>query len=103
MVTSISGAVTAYQQAKDSIKGSGTEPRTDATGNSFADLLGDIAGAAKSAGVASERATMGAIAGKTDISEVVMAVSQAEVTLQTVVSIRDRVVSAYQEILRMPI
>ena len=102
MVSSISGAVTAYQQAKDSLKGSGTEPRTDATGKSFADLIGDMAGAAKAAGVASEQATIGAVTGKADISEVVMAVSQAEVTLQTVVSIRDRVVSAYQEILRMP-
>ncbi len=103
MVTSISGAVNAYQQAKDSIKSGGTEPRTDATGGSFADLLGDVVGAAKSAGIVAEQATIGAISGKTDISEVVMAVSQAEVTLQTVVSIRDRVVSAYQEILRMPI
>lgn len=103
MVTSISGAVSAYQQAKDTLKGTGTEPRTDATGNSFADLLGDFAGAAKAVGLESERVTMGAISGNADISEVVMAVSQAEVTLQTVVSIRDRVVSAYQEILRMPI
>ncbi len=103
MVTSISGAVGAYQQAKDSLKGIGTEPRTDATGKSFTDLLGDMAGSAKAAGVASEQATIGAINGKADVSEVVMAVSQAEITLQTVVSIRDRVVSAYQEILRMPI
>lgn len=103
MVTSISGAVAAYQQAKESLKGIGTEPRTDATGKSFTDLLGDFAGAAKAAGVASEQATIGAITGKADISSVVMAVSQAEVTLQTVVAIRDRVVSAYQEILRMPI
>lgn len=103
MVTNISGAVAAYQQAKDSLKGVGTEPRTDATGKSFTDLLGDLANSAKTAGVESERVTIGAMTGKADVSEVVMAVSQAEIALQTVVSIRDRVVSAYQEILRMPI
>ena len=32
-----------------------------------------------------------------------MAVSKADLTLQTVVTIRDRVVQAYQDILRMPI
>ena len=32
-----------------------------------------------------------------------IAVTNAEITLQTVVSIRDRVIQAYQEILRMPI
>ncbi|MEM6903398.1 MAG: flagellar hook-basal body complex protein FliE, partial [Pseudomonadota bacterium] len=35
-------------------------------------------------------------------TDVVMAVNNAEITLQSVVSIRDRVISAYQEILRMP-
>jgi flagellar hook-basal body complex protein FliE len=32
-----------------------------------------------------------------------MAVSQAEMTLETVITLRDKVVQAYQEILRMPI
>jgi flagellar hook-basal body complex protein FliE len=34
---------------------------------------------------------------------VVTAVSNAEVTLQTVVAVRDRVVAAYLDILKMPI
>jgi flagellar hook-basal body complex protein FliE len=34
---------------------------------------------------------------------VVQAVSRAELALQTTTAIRDRVVSAYQEIMRMPI
>jgi flagellar hook-basal body complex protein FliE len=32
----------------------------------------------------------------------VEAVNAAEITLQTVVALRDRMISAYQEILRMP-
>lgn len=44
-----------------------------------------------------------AVTGEADITDVVSAVSDAEITLQTVVAIRDRMISAYQEILRMPI
>ncbi len=50
-----------------------------------------------------ETQTLAAAAGKADINEVVMAMSQAEMTLQTVVTLRDRAVQAYQEILQMPI
>jgi flagellar hook-basal body complex protein FliE len=39
---------------------------------------------------------------KLDTQSVVEAFSQAELALQTAVTVRDRVVSAYQEILRMP-
>ncbi|MEQ8813782.1 MAG: flagellar hook-basal body complex protein FliE [Thalassobaculum sp.] len=43
------------------------------------------------------------IAGKADLNDVVAAVNDAEVTLQTVTTLRDKLVQAYQEILRMPI
>ncbi len=42
-------------------------------------------------------------AGAADINDVVMAVNKAELTLQTVVTLRDKVIQAYQEIIRMPI
>lgn len=38
-----------------------------------------------------------------DAQSVVEALSQAELALQTAITVRDRVVAAYQEILRMPI
>jgi flagellar hook-basal body complex protein FliE len=50
-----------------------------------------------------ERMTVQASLGRADLTEVVTAVSAAEVTMQAVVAVRDRVVQAYQEILRMPI
>ena len=46
---------------------------------------------------------MSAIAGGGNLTEVVQAVSRAELALQTTTAIRDRVVSAYQDIMRMPI
>jgi flagellar hook-basal body complex protein FliE len=51
----------------------------------------------------SEKMSAAAVEGKADIASVVQAVTEAEVTLQTMVAVRDRVVSAYQEIMRMPI
>ena len=41
--------------------------------------------------------------GAGDAQAVVEAMAQAELALQTAVTIRDRVVEAYQEILRMPV
>ena len=46
---------------------------------------------------------MQALVAPTDVSQVVMAVTNAEVTLETVVAVRDRVIQAYQDILKMPI
>ena len=41
--------------------------------------------------------------GQGDVVNMVNAVTAAELTLQTVVAIRDKVISAYQDILKMPI
>ena len=52
---------------------------------------------------ASEKMSADAVMGKADITDVVQAVTEAEVTLQTMVAVRDKVIGAYQEIMRMPI
>lgn len=51
----------------------------------------------------SESASIAAVAGKASAQEVVRSVMAAEMTVQAVVSIRDRMVSAYQDIMRMAI
>ena len=43
------------------------------------------------------------VAGQANMVDVVTAVNQAEVTLDTVVAVRDKVVQAYQSIMNMPI
>ena len=43
------------------------------------------------------------LSGKADVVDLVTAMNEAEMTLQTVVAVRDKVVQAYQEIMRMPI
>ncbi len=49
-----------------------------------------------------ERQASSAVAGRGDLTHVVTAVSEAEVALQAVVAVRDRVIEAYKDILRMP-
>lgn len=44
-----------------------------------------------------------ALLGQGSVTDVVMAVSRAELALQTAVAVRDRVVAAYQDVMRMPI
>jgi flagellar hook-basal body complex protein FliE len=46
---------------------------------------------------------MKAVSGSGNLTEVVAALSHAELTLQTATAIRDRVVQAYQDIIKMPI
>jgi flagellar hook-basal body complex protein FliE len=42
-------------------------------------------------------------AGKADLIDVVTAVAESEVAVQTLVSVRDKVIAAYEEIMHMPI
>ena len=44
-----------------------------------------------------------ALMGQGSVSDAVLSISRAELALQTAVSLRDRVVAAYQEVMRMPI
>ena len=47
--------------------------------------------------------TTRALTGQGSVTDVVLAVGRAELTLQTAVAVRDRVVAAYQDVMRMPI
>ncbi|MGQ0662783.1 MAG: flagellar hook-basal body complex protein FliE [Pseudomonadota bacterium] len=72
-------------------------------GEDFAGLVRNAAAAAVDSLKRSEDASLKAIAGKADINEVVTAIANAELTLQAVVAVRDKVVAAYLDIIRMPI
>ena len=48
-----------------------------------------------------EQLSMQGIAGKADIQDVVLAVSNAETALETVVAVRDTAIKAYKEIMQM--
>jgi len=50
-----------------------------------------------------EQLSMQAATGQAEMIDVVTAVSAAETTMETMLAVRDEVIRAYQEILRMPI
>jgi flagellar hook-basal body complex protein FliE len=50
-----------------------------------------------------DTASTRALTGQGSVTDVVLAVGRAELTLQTAVAVRDRVVAAYQDVMRMPI
>jgi len=74
-----------------------------AEGGDFSAMVKGFAEGAVKSGQQAEQQTTAAAAGKADLNSVVMAVSEAELTLNTVVAVRDKVIEAYREILRMPI
>jgi flagellar hook-basal body complex protein FliE len=41
--------------------------------------------------------------GKQPLHEVVLSINEAEIALQTIVAVRDKVIAAYQDIIKMPI
>ncbi len=70
---------------------------------SFSDLLQSTVQNSVETLRAGEQKSAEAVTGEANLTDVVQSITAAELTLQTVVSVRDRMVSAYQEILRMPI
>ena len=50
-----------------------------------------------------EHAASQQVQGKANLVDVVQSVNEAELTLDTVVAVRDKVVAAYQSIMNMPI
>ena len=73
------------------------------SGPNFGDLLKDAVGALSKASRASDAQTQAMAAGKANIVDVVTAVAETEVAIDALVSVRDKVISAYEEIIKMPI
>jgi len=71
---------------------------------SFAELLSRAAGAVAESGRGADAAVAQVSAGqRTDLVDVVTAVAESQAALETLVAVRDKVVAAYDEIMRMPI
>jgi flagellar hook-basal body complex protein FliE len=102
MVMNIASALAAYRQPMQAGLTSGGGA-SDSGAASFSDTLKSFMGDAVKSLKDSEQATQAAATGKANLQEVVVAVSNAEVMMQTVSTIRDKIVSAYQEIMRTSI
>jgi flagellar hook-basal body complex protein FliE len=74
-----------------------------ADGTAFASLVQGAMTDAVKASRAAETQMAAQVQGKAELIDVVTAVSAAEASLETVMAVRDQVIAAYQEIMRMPI
>ena len=72
-------------------------------GESFASMLQQVSGGVVDQVRSADSAMIAAAKGQTDVVDVVTAVAETEVALEAMVAVRDRVISAYEEIMRMPI
>lgn len=98
-ITNPAAAASAYSGAQRAGAGAGM-----AGGDiSFGDLIKSGLQSAANSVKGAQESSAAAVAGTANLSDVVQSITKAELTLQTVVAIRDRMVAAYQEILRMPI
>ena len=100
-------ALNAYARAAG--MGGGATPQPGAAkdvagAGSFGDFLEKAIDSGVDTGKASEMQMASAAANKGgSLVDVVTAVAEAETTLQTVVAVRDKVISAYMDIMKMPI
>ena len=102
-VQNIASAVNAYAQTARSVGGPRLEARDTSQHDEFAALVKGAIQEAVEIGKESENQSMQAVKDRADLNEVVTAVAEAELTLQTVVAVRDKVIEAYKDIMKMPI
>ena len=94
-------ATAAYRKALERISGSG-DPAPATPMANFGELVKNQLEDTIRSGKVAEQKSADAAVGKADLQQVVEAVTAAELNLSTVTAVRDRVVAAYQEIMRMP-
>jgi flagellar hook-basal body complex protein FliE len=101
IVVTPSTAAEAY--AKVSRGGAGQTPEEAPADGSFGATVQQAMQQAVQTGHAAEDQATQVLKGGGNLTDVVVALSHAEMTLQTATAIRDRVVQAYQDIMKMPI
>jgi len=72
-------------------------------GPSFGAVLKEAIGSVMEAGRKSDAQTVAMANGKANVMDVVTAVAETDVAVSTLVSVRDRVIQSYEDIMRMPI
>lgn len=102
MPLTLAGVTAAYNSIAKSAATPGM-PARDGTGTDFSTMVQDAAKQSINALKEGEAASMLGAAGKLDLTQVVTAVNNAQLTLQTAVAVRDRIVQSYQMIMQMPV
>ena len=102
-MTSPSIAANAYAALARAVESGGGAKSSEGAGTSFGSLLKDQLGSVMETGRKSDAQALAMAGGKANVVDVVTAVAETEVAVETLVSVRDKVIQAYEEIMRMPI
>jgi len=98
-------AANAYAALSRIMETGGVEKAGQSTGGgpSFSALLKDAVGSVLDSGKKSDAQAIAMASGKSNVMDVVTAVAETDVAVSTLVSVRDRVIQSYEDIMRMPI
>jgi flagellar hook-basal body complex protein FliE len=106
--TPFNAAATAYGNASRLIN-QAAKPQADLTaavsgsGGNFADILAQNVQGVVDQGKVADQMALDMVSGKANVVDMVTALSETEMAIESMVTVRDRVISAYEEIMRMPI
>ena len=107
MAIPMSAVTNAYANASKLISQS-AKPNTNlladsGQGNDFAKMLAQQVQGVVDTGKKSDAMALDMVNGKANVVDMVTALSQTEMAIDSMVTVRDRVISAYEEIMKMPI
>ncbi len=95
------GSGTPFANGRAAAGGAGAG--ADAGGPSFSSVLKDAIGSVAEAGRKSDAQSVAMASGKANVMDVVTAVAETDVAVSTLVSVRDRVIQSYEDIMKMSI
>jgi len=96
-------AYAALARMANAAGGVGKSPGAEGGDGSFGAMLKNALGSVMEAGHASDNQVKAVASGSANMVDVVSAVAETEVAVEALVSVRDKVIAAYEEIMRMPI
>jgi flagellar hook-basal body complex protein FliE len=96
-------AANAYASAARMLESAGVAKPSETGGLSFGDVLKEAVGGVLDAGRKSDSQTVAMASGKANVMDVVTAVAETDVAVSTLVSVRDKVIAAYEDIMKMAI
>lgn len=86
------------------IEGPSSTGATSEAGKSFADTLKDAVGSVNELQKSSDKAMQALATGKTDnVADVMIAAEKADIALRVMVQVRNKIIDAYQEIMKMQV
>jgi len=96
-------AANAYASAARMLETGGV-PKSSETGDtSFGAVLKEALGGVLDSGRKSDAQTVAMASGKANVMDVVTTVAETDVAVSTLVSVRDKVIAAYEDIMKMAI